>query len=204
MKTPKILHSFTRMTDDKLVPFVNQLIIAMTGNANFTTIQDELPPLVTAYNAYVDAVGFAYKGSATQKAVRNQKKQALQQILVALADSVTVVAAGDRAKLVSSGFHISKEQNQPSLLVLESFRVVNGRNKGELVTEAKVKAARGFIVQHIADPVTPESVWQMEACSRRKCFFRNLQPGEKRWFKLVATGNRDQVTESDMVMGVAV
>lgn len=204
MRIPKILFSFTRMSDEKLTQFVNQLIIAMTGNANFTSLQADLPPLVLAYNAFVDAEGLAYQGSAAQRAFRNQKKEELKLLLVKLADNVTVLASGNRAKLVSSGFPVTKELPQPRVLVLESFKVMNSKNKGELVTEAKVKAATGFIVQHTADPVTADSIWKMETCSRRKCIIRNLQPGEKRWFKLIATGNRDQVTESEMVMGIGV
>jgi hypothetical protein len=204
VRIPKIVYTFRRMGNEKLQSFTNGVIIALTNNANFPTLQDELAILNTAYEAYVVAAGNALQGSAAQRALRNEKKAELVALLDSMADHVMVVANGNRTKLVSSGFRLNNENNTPSLVVIEDFRVYNGTNSGEMITEAKVQDALTINVYHTADPITPDSDWKLHQCSTRKCIITNLEQGQKRWYKISVTGHRNQVVESAPVMGIAV
>ena len=85
----------------------------MTGNNNFPEPQPGLAALNDAIKAFSDALALAKSRDNVKVAIKNAAREALLLTLRKMANYCILVADGDRAKLVSSGFPVNAESVLP-------------------------------------------------------------------------------------------
>ncbi|WP_315817388.1 fibronectin type III domain-containing protein [Paraflavitalea speifideaquila] len=154
---------------------------------------------------YATLLSRAQTGDRIQIAFKNEKREALAQLLTRLAAYVTLAADGDEAIMVSSGFELAKEPgNRPPIGTPENFLVNFGLNTGEMVSSvARVMGARSYVHEYTPDPIGPDSEWNKQFTTRRKYTFAGLVPGQKYWFRVAAIGPREQIVYTHAQVSMA-
>lgn len=181
---------------EKLVR-AQQIITAMTGNANFTSPHPALAQVTTATNdldaAYAAALA-ARQEARTLTNVVNTEEYAFDGLFSQLASYVESVSGGDEAKIQSSGMDIrSQGTNLGELSPPEALNASQGDHQGEIDLQwDKVERARSYVIERSTDPVTDTS-WQHAAVSTRSSVtVEDLTSATKYWFRVAAVGSNSQ------------
>lgn len=200
----KALIDFSRYSDAVLESKAHSIINAMTGNANFTTPVPDLATLTAAANAYSAALLKAATGNRVDIAEKNERKKELAGDFRTLANYVNTVAAGDVAKLISSGIELSKQGSPVTITKPENLQVVNGINTGELdVSVNTVKGAYAYIFQYTTDENMAPGKWVNNPSTSSKVTLTNLQSGVRYFCRVGALGSNDQLLYSDPISRIA-
>lgn len=201
MSILRLTNGFNRLSDENLLGRAGQINIAMTGNANFPTPTPTLAALQTALSDFEIALAKAKTGSELEKAIKNDKREALTDLLHSLGNYVLFTANGDRTAAVSSGFGIAKDPTpQPPITKPENVRLAEGPNAGELnVRFDRVTGARCYMIQYAEETATGPVEWQSQTSTRSKLTLQQLQSGKKYQVRVVAVGKNEQVMYSDVV-----
>lgn len=201
MANPKIRTDFSRYSDSNLDVKAKTIIAAMTGNPNFPSPVPPLAEVSAASADYSAALVAAKNGGKTEVAVKDQKRAALESLLITLAAYVTMVAKNDRAIMISSGFDLVKEREPlPPLEKPEIIKVVDGTNAGELqVIISPVTGATNYMYQYTLDPLSAQSNWAGQNSTLSKALLKDLESGKKYWCRVVAYGRNEQLVYSDPV-----
>ena len=197
----KINLGFGKYTEANLLVVANAIHTAMNGNAYFPTPTPTMVDFQTAITDYSNALSAAKEGGKTNVATKNQKKEELILVLVALANYVTYTAAGDEVITTSSGFTLAKQREPlPPLGKPEILKVDDGMNMGDLrVVIAGLKGAKTYVYQYTKDPLTDANEWAGQNSTLTKFSFSELESGKKYWCRVVAYGNNEQIVYSDPV-----
>jgi hypothetical protein len=201
MKVLTITNGFTRMSDATLDTRANQIYAAMNGNANFPTPVPSMDALQNAIEVFALALNDCRDGDRLKVAIKNQKRDALIDILHLLADFVLYKSAGDSVIAISSGYSIGKQPAPaPPITKPENLRVLQGDNPGVLVSKvARVKGARSYLHEYATDAQMAQGNWQKIGCSRSSCMIVDLLPGTKYHVRVAAIGTKEQLVYSDIV-----
>jgi hypothetical protein len=200
MSIPKIRNNFSRLNDSNLEVKANTIIAAMTGNTNFPSPVPPLAEVVTAATDYSTALVAVKQGGKTEVAVKNQKRKALENLLITLASYVTMTSKGDRAVMVSSGFDLVKVKEPSPLGKPEIIKVVDGVNPGELkVIISRVMDARNYMYEYTQDPLAAQNDWIGQNITLNKMLFKDLESGKKYWCRVIAYGRNQQLAYSNPV-----
>ena len=118
----------------------------MTANANFPTPVPTLAALQAAADAYTAALVKAGTGNRADVADKNAKREVLVNLLRSLCRYVNLIADGDAAMLLTSGFDVSKDPQPVVITKPEIVRLENGVASGQLVMSVKaVKGAYSYL-----------------------------------------------------------
>ncbi|HUC80210.1 MAG TPA: hypothetical protein VMR70_04805 [Flavisolibacter sp.] len=122
-----------------------------------------------------------------------------------LGNYVLFTAAGDKIKVMTSGFTISKvPQATLAISVPEGLALSNGANRGELLLRLRrVVGARAYMYQITPFPVTAESKWGSSLSTVCKMKFTGLQSGREYACRVAAIGVKQQEMYSDVVSRIA-
>lgn len=205
MKNPKINKGFSVLSDAAFDLKAQTIIAAITGNPNFPPPIPELTAAAAAATAFSNALITAKNGSKADAAVKNEKRVESEECFFTLADYVSLIAKGNIAILVSSGFDLAKDaQPSPPLVKPEIIKVTDGVNSGELqVTISRVPGAKLYTYQYTKDPLTNNSEWTtITISSLSRMTFQNLESTKKYWCRVIAMGINEQMAYSDPVARV--
>lgn len=190
----RITNGFDRLSDSDLEARTNSLIASITGNANFPTPTPTLAVVQAASDAFTSALAVAQTGSPYEKAVKNEKRTELIDLLHSMSNYVLFTANGDVLKAKSSGFTIAKEPTPaPALTAATNQRLQDGQNTGMLeYSFSKVPGARSYVYQCTPDPITENSKWESETGTISKALFSGLEIGRRYWCRVTAIGTKSQ------------
>jgi hypothetical protein len=198
----KIIIPFKKSRDSELAKAAYRILSSLKGNANFTdnVLIQLLEKCLLEFQA---AMNNAADGSRTMIAIRKEKRKALIEVMLQTSYYVMQVSNGDRAKLLSSGFDISKESFERRSLATIQSMVVKIGNPGEAnILVNSVKGARAYIHQYSIDPPSDATAWVSETTAHRKHTFTGLKPLATYWFRVIAIGLNGQLAISDSVSRV--
>ena len=198
----KIISPFKKNRDSELAKAAYRILSSLKGNASFTdNVLIQL--LEKCLNEFQVAMNNAADGSRTMIAIRKEKRKALIEVMVQTGYYVMQVSNGDRAKLLSSGFDVSKESfERRSLATIQSMAVKIG-NPGEAnILVNAVKGARAYVHQYSTEPPSDATAWVSETTAHRKHTFTGLKPLATYWFRVIAIGLNGQLAISDAVSRV--
>lgn len=97
-----------QLPDFLVCSIVDAIVAAMTNNDDFPTPSPALPTIIAANTAAKSAIADAVNGGRVLTAIKNAKMAELAGTVRPLASYVTIIANGDMAKLLSSGFPIQQ------------------------------------------------------------------------------------------------
>lgn len=193
----KIKLNLQRLTIPEKTARAQQIVAAITGNANFSSPQ----PALAQVTAAIDDLDAAYLAAQTARqeaknktATQSQKEDALDAVLTQLASYVESVSGGDEAKITSAGLDVRSAQTATGdLPAPENLSASAGDRDGEIdLSWDKVDRARSYVVERSPDPPTSTS-WQHAAvATRSQTTIGGLTSGTKYWFRVAAVGPNGQ------------
>mgnify|MGYP001394861045 CR=1 FL=1 len=198
----KILTAYKYASDKTLLSTIHRILGKMDGNPNFPEPPAALEALKNELPGFITALTNASGGDMEMVAVKNARKATVVDLLRELDAYVTLTSQGDRAKLLSSGFALTREKGDISLGDIKDLQVTIGR-PGEASTRVKrVTGARAYIHQCTIEPLTRDSVWIRHFIAEPIHTFSGLQSKERYLFKVIAVGVKGQEVSSPEVARV--
>lgn len=196
----KIVNGFNAQSDAELEANSQEIFQKLTGNSQFPAPVPSLAQFSTELTEFVQSSAAARKGSSLEKTIRDEKRAVLIDTLHLLSNYVAFQAAGSRSAIESSGFAVAKDPTPRVLTKPENIRLSEGANSGELRLDFdRVQAAKSYLYQVTANPLTDASAWQSFTGTTRSFVFTNLTPGQKYWVRVVAVGSGGASITSDAV-----
>ena len=187
----KVKLGLNGMSPDDVVSLANQIVTAMTGNANFTTPNPTLASVTTLKTTAAAKV-------AAQKAAQLAAKQAtedrdaaivdLNTALTSLASYVENTSGGDPVKIESAGMSV-KAPNAPigPLDQVQALSITAGDNAGRLDLQWEpVRGAKSYEVQSSTDLNVATGWTLIDSCSGSKLTLTGLTSGQRIWLRVRA------------------
>lgn len=173
----------------------------MNGNEHYPNPDPSLDILQTAIIDYKDAIVKATNGSKDDTAIKNARRQIVEDCLHRLSYYVQVTSNGVEAVILSSGFDINKNSGTVGVLPKpENFKVMVGDNKGTVELSCDAVANASFYeYQYTKLPLSATSIWTMRTATKRKLLVEGLTSGQQYVFKMAAGGSDPSRTWSDEI-----
>ncbi|MDP4285476.1 MAG: hypothetical protein Q8891_13705 [Bacteroidota bacterium] len=198
MKQAKLSINFVPLTDSDFRLKVTLILESMAGNAYFPNPSPALSEIRENLNQYNQFLIEAQDMSRMAIANKKQTRKTLEQQLAQLALYIMHIAQGNETMLVSSGFTLYKKPESIHISAPGNVTLTSGMNSGELTSSIKaVKGAKCYLFEITPDPITDNSLWQVNNSSRRKFTFTRLKQGQRYWVRIAALGSGQQKVYSD-------
>lgn len=202
MRTPKVIIDVSKRTDAELDNDAQAIVTALTGNASFPTPSPTLIVVGAAITAYQDAMNDAANGGPANTELKDQKREELEDILRQLGAYIELVADGDAAKMLSSGFKISKTPTPVGPLPKPTGFEVKPEGKGEISLQCDPQnGARVYQFEYVkVSAATPGAiVWTIKTVTKAKILLTGLESGQEYIFRVVPIGTSDVREYSDEI-----
>ena len=191
--TYRIKLGFSNISVDGLLTKANQITTSMTGNVNFPTPTPAIADIETAVDELAAAASDALNRDKLKIVIRNEKKQALMNLLRILAFYVNSVNNTNRGIMESSGFDvISRGEPIGVLPQPQGLRVTTEEGfSGMLKLEWNaVHGASSYIAEMAtSEPTNPATEWEEIGHPQKTRFFaEGLTPGANYWFRVIPVG----------------
>lgn len=190
------------------IQFARQIVIDMTGNANFTTPAPTLASITTAATALESAYNAAQTARQVAKGLttaQDAKNIALDLLLSQEGNYVENTSGGDAAKIESSGFSVGNPKT-PIGPLLAPLNLVAKPSESEGTADLKWKSVRGAGTYNITRATDPnvEASWVVAGASTKtKASVNTMTSGTKYWFRVAGVGAAGQGPWSDPVPMIA-
>ena len=187
----KIISSFIYCRDGELIKITRRILDSIKQNAQYPNAGPLVELIEKALQEYIAALSAAGGRDRVLVSIKDDKKAALQALLMELANYVTQTAKGDKTLLLASGFDINADKSAsqktgPALLVeLDKPGQVTIRIK-------RVSRARVYIHQYTPDPITPQSVWTSENSKNATHTFKGLESGARLWLRIIVVDQKGE------------
>jgi hypothetical protein len=203
MKNLKVSLGFTRLPDGELSALIKSVIANMTNNAAFSTPPVSFPELTKLLEAFDAAMAAAMNGGTKLTVAKNAAREVLLAALRKMAAYVQIVADGDMALLLASGFStISRNRSQAKLDVPLILSVgIEGTTKLNVRLRPVVNA-KSYELRAFNGSATP--VASLFSTQARRIVVENLTPGTTYNLQVRAIGGSEGYSEwSDPVSRMA-
>jgi len=182
-----------KLSTPQKIELGNTVVLAMTGNANFTTPSPPLAEITTAtgdletaYNNFQSA-----GGGTSLSAIVREKEEIFDEKLTALGNYVDGIAKGSETIILSAGMK-TKKQSAPIGIpaMVENLNAKSGEQTGKIELRwSPVKGARTYIV-HMSDDVNNPASYRIMGYPTASNFIaENLEAGKEFWFRIEAIGS---------------
>lgn len=205
MKTIKVALSFNRLSDADLSAFTNNINTCMTGTAAFAKPPVAYTDLSKLLDTFDKAVAAAMGGDSAMIAAKTNARNALLAALQKLAAFVQIVADGDMAVLLASGFPANTSNRRPQTK-LDCPLILGIENEGTAklgVRLQPVQYAKSYEVRATNGATTPAA--SVISTQARHIVMGNLTPGTSYNISARAIGGSEGYSEwSDPVSHMAI
>lgn len=177
----------------QLIAKTRQIVIAMTGNANFPTPAPTLAALTAAADdleAKLAAADQARLASEAATLTQNTSVGSLTALLTSEGNYVQTASGGDAAKIESAGMEV-RDPSTPigELPAPTDLDATEGDHNGELDLHwAPVRGAKSYLIEKSADPPTATSWAVAQVSTKSSATVTGLTSGSKVWFRVAAVG----------------
>lgn len=202
MKKVKIVTSFMRLAQTKLLQKAQMILQCMTGNANFPTPTPDLETLGGVISAYAQVL--ANPGSKANTALKNQLRSTLIALLNQLALYVQMNGNNDETILLSSGYSLGKTKQPVGVLAKASnFKAIPLYNCMIKLSNDKIFGADSYSYEYITAPVADDSVWTIVNSTKASTVITNLTSGRQYAFRVAGIGANPTIIYSDVITSYA-
>lgn len=205
MKSLKVALSFNRLPDGELSAFTNNVSTCITGNTSFAKSPVSMTDLTKLLATFDGAVSAALAGG---KALTVAKQAARDELLAALqkiAAYVQIVADGDMALLLASGFTAVNSSRSPQTK-LDVPLILGVENEGTTKLAVRLQSvanASAYEVRAVNGATTPAA--SMISTQARRVVIGSLTPGTTYNISARAIGGSEGYSEwSDPVSHMAI
>ena len=171
MKKIKVVTSFSRFPQTKLLQKAQMILQCMTGNVNFPTPTPDLTSLGTAIGDFSQAL--ANPISKANTALKNQLRAVLIALLNQLALYVQMNCNNDETVALSSGYTLSKTKQPFGVLAKASnFKALPLHNCMIKLSNKKIDGADSYSYEYTPAPVVDQ---HMDDCKQHKSEYGNFK-----------------------------
>lgn len=219
MKKVKIRLGLRKFSAPDKVELARAIILAMTGNSNFTSPFPSLGTVTTATNALDTALQNAQDRGKTKVALARAAEANLDNLLTQLASYVENASNNDPAKILSSGMGVKNDKTPPQVPgVPLNLGTGNVANDGEVkLSWDKASHANVYVIEQTDDPnllqsgrivggsnPTSAAVWSTVIIVTKTSFtVTGLISGAKYAFRVFAVGAGGYGAYSDLIIAKA-
>ena len=148
---------------------------AMSISTDYPNPTPSLAVFNTAVQDYLAALADAQTRDKVKIGIKNDRRAALESLMVQLGKCVNFLANGDRTKLLTSGYELSKEPGIVTISKPENIQLIDGLNSGELI----LKVDRGlgvvsFVHEYCTNITDPTPKWVSVTTTTSKCVFKGF------------------------------
>ena len=188
-----------KIHQSELVTTSRRVLEKMEGNEIFMPPPPALSKLKEAIPDLQAALVNALGRDSEMIAIKNNKKEMVQDLLTELADYVTKTCNGDLTLLLSSGFYIITDTPGVLPVAIEILEVKLGP-PGEATTKVRrTSGARAFIHQYTTEQPTKDTNWSWQPSGLASHTFKGLTSEKRHWFRVIAIGSGVQLAYSPIV-----
>ncbi len=219
MKKIKVSLGLKRFSANDKVELARAIVLAMTGNSNFTTPVPALSVVTTASTALDVALQNAQDRGKTKIALAHAAEANLDNLLTQLALYVESASNNDPAKILSSGMRVKSDRTPsqvPGVPINLSTRFVANDGAIKLTWDA-VPLAKVYVIEQTDDPdlvissrsvggsnPAPAAAWSTVVIVTKTSFtITGLISGSKYAFRLFAIGAGGYGAYSDPIIAKA-
>lgn len=201
MKQNKLILDYSKFSDADLNLKSKTVVVNMTGNMSFPDTKPTIAEFTTLQNAYNEALEKTNSKDRQLIAVKNQNKLALVAAMRQLAMNVDAIANGDKVLLLSSGFDLAANNENPATLgVPTDFKIMDGVNSGELRFSCKKAAnAVSYNFEYVDEEPTDQTQWIIVPSTSREITVRGLRSGMRVYGRIKAIGRKGQQANSEVL-----
>jgi hypothetical protein len=184
MKKLKVLFDFITFSVTVKLAFYRNVISRLTNNPLFPKPYISLATVTASVDKFEAAIQAAKDGAHTAISIMHDAEKVADADFRILAHYVDQIADGDETKLLSSGFHPSKQPVPPQKPILAVF---DGIHQGSAKLAAKAHEDGGaFIWQLVKGPLpTSESEWKLIGISTQATYeVEGLEVGVSYYFRV--------------------
>ena len=219
MKKVKVSLGLKKFSAGDKVELARAIVLAMTGNSNFTTPVPALNVIATAATALDVALQNAQDRGKTKVALAHAAEADLDNLLTRLSLYVESVSNNDPARILSSGMNVKSGKTPPQLPdAPENLSTAIGANEGEIkLNWDKAPGAKVYVIEQTDDPVVmdsgrsvgggnpaPVTPWKLTVIVTRTNFtLTGLVSGRRYAFRVFAVGAAGYGAHSDLVIAKA-
>ena len=198
----KVKLNLSKLTIRERLALAQQIITAMTGNANFTTPNPPLATLqtlLTAATTKTDAADAAAVAAEQATSERNTAVDALVAALNSEAAYVETTSGGEEAKILSAGMSVrALPAPVGPLPQVTNLSVTPSDNEGELDAQwDPVRGAKSYVIETSPDPITSTSWKNFGSVTASKAVVEGLTSGTRCWIRVRAIGSAGPAPWSD-------
>jgi len=205
MQNLKVALGFTRLSGGDLSGFTSNVIKCLTGNAAFAKPPVALADLSKLLATFDAAVAAALDGGTASRVARKAAQDALLSALRKIAAFVQIIADGDMALLLASGFSAART-GRAQQTKLDSPLILGVENEGTTKLTVRLQAvahAKSYEVRAINGATTPAA--SVISTQARRIVVGNLTPGTTYNLQARAIGGSEGYSEwSDPVSHMAI
>jgi len=196
----RCLITFSRYTDGDFSSIASSIINQMTDNPDFPNPTPSIAELTAAKNSYMTSLLAALTGNRSDIADKKVKRQLLTTLLQSLASYINFTSGGDKSKLLTTGFEISRDAEPAIISKPEKLQVINGLNSGVLQVSVKaVKGAKAYLHEYATAEAMKAGNWQALTTTQSWITFKNLEAGKTYYCRVAAVGSKGQIVYSDPI-----
>jgi hypothetical protein len=193
------LNAFTRLSQDALAAYANQVITNMTIDKQFSTLKADVEVLKKSNDAYNIALANNINGGRIATLEKDNCKKELLNQLSNVALLVDFQAKGDESIILAAGFDVRKPANSYSALTTPNvLKILNETEKG--IVSVQLEKVLGATVYGIEKRVKTEG--QLEAAwtngdytTACRTQISGLDSGKTYQFKFRAIGSKGLVSD---------
>ncbi|MFL6334049.1 MAG: fibronectin type III domain-containing protein [Pyrinomonadaceae bacterium] len=205
---PKVKLNFHTLTIPEKIARAQQIIAALTGNANFPAPHPPLSEVTAAINELEtasNAAQAARREARHRTAEQGASENSLHQLVTQLVAHVESVAGADEAKIMSAGLEMRSAATADSTAPAapETLSATTGNHEGEIeLSWDTVRGARSYVVERTTDPQT--GPWTQAGVSpRSSLIIEGLESGKRYYFRVAAVTLNGQSPWSNHAVKVA-
>jgi hypothetical protein len=199
MAIEKIKIDYSRHSDEELLVAALIIVSMMTANSNFTSPTPTIPVVQTSLTAFTVAYVKAAYGGVILTQTKNDARDALITLLVALAGYVqplctTIVIAQ------SSGYNLAST-NRTKVGPLDKILLLHFKDgpvsgSEEISIDKAIPNASSYLYMYTQSTALPQ-VWITTPCTKGKIIARGLIVGQPLIAKAAAIGADETIVWSD-------
>lgn len=192
-----------RLKAADVLTLANNVIDKLTGNANFPALPVTVADLTTRTAAFSNAIDEAAGKDRQKLAALREAKKTLVGLLRSDAEYVNIVAAGDEAMLLTSGFELTKRPERHHLP--EEIREIEAEYtdipQTILLRWSRSRFAKSY--QVFMSQNNGQTWTLFDTVFGRKLMCEALTSGTRYMFKVVPVNNAGEGVESDSASQIA-
>jgi fibronectin type III domain protein len=194
--------NFSRLSIPEKIARARQIVLSITGNAQFPTPQPALAAITAAATALEQAASDATIARQEAKAkttIQNAKEDALDKLISQAAGYVTAIAGGDEQIIQSAGMDVRAAPGASAVPAQpQALGATAGDHDGQMdLSWDPVVSATSYVIETSPDPPTGTS-WNHLGVSTKSSFtVTGLVSGSRIWFRVAAVNPAGQSGWSD-------